>query len=89
MQDSSNPILEARVIVGSLTERKKLTYSWRVSEMTKRSLKLQIDFKNPIYVSMEEEPEHLEVTFNGAHFFVSEEGMPLDLTTSNSRLRLL
>lgn len=73
------PIFAPEVVLGAYTDESMLGYSWSVLQMTKRSLKLQITFENPIYVSMEEENEVLRVTFNGGSLFVSAEGMLLEL----------
>ena len=69
-----------KVVVGALTSAEKLGYSYSLTGMTKRSLELQLKFENPIFVSVEEDPEQLEVTFNGGgNVFVSEHGMTLEL----------
>lgn len=43
-------------------------------------------FENPIYVSVEEEPELLQILFRDGSLFLSEDGLPLDLTQKARRL---
>ena len=50
--------------------------------MDKRTLELQIDFEKPLYVSMEAEPNYLQVTVRDGSLFISEDGLPLN--TSNN-----
>ena len=74
-----------KVIPGKYSKPEMLGYNWSVTQMTKRSLELQIDFANPNYVSREEEPELLEITYNGGELFVSEIGLPLYLPSLRDR----
>ena len=38
---------------------------------------------------MEEEPEYIELVINDGTLFMSKEGLPLDIATTNSTNRLL
>ena len=76
---TTRPVIVTKVVLGEFSPPEKLGYTWSVTKMTKRSLKLQINFENPIYVSTEEEPEQLEITFNGGQVFASEEGLLLEM----------
>ena len=78
---------EFRVLYGALSDAKKIDYQWRVSEYSKRSLKVQIDFSNPIYVSMEEDPEMAEVVINDGSIFISEDGLPLKLKVKKDQAK--
>ena len=55
----TRPIFELEVLPGYDSSPDNLGYSWTPIEMTKRALKLKLDFKDPSYISMEKDPEVL------------------------------
>ena len=82
-------VFEFRVITGAYSDFTKMNYKWRAVSYDTRSMDLQVDFENPVYISMEEEPEFIEVVINDGTIFMSEEGLPLDIAKSNNTNRLL
>ena len=56
---TKRPLFELMVSLGFYSPPEMLSYTWSITQMTKRSLHLRINFENPIYVSTEEEPEQL------------------------------
>ena len=48
--------------------------------MDKRSLELQINFENPLYISMDAEPNYLKVIIRDGSLFLSEDGLPLNFS---------
>ena len=64
----------------------KLGYSWTIKSYKDQTLEIELLFDNPIYVSVEEEPELLQILIKDGSLFLSEEGLPLDLTTKARRL---
>ena len=62
-----------------------MEYSWKVVKMAERYLELQIDFKSPLYISTEEEPEMLEIIISDGSMFLSTDWLPLELTQSSAR----
>lgn len=83
------PAFTFKVVSGAFSDQAKLGYSWKVVTFGKRSLELQITFENPIYISMEEEPEFAEVTIKQASIFISEAGLPLDMSQVKPQSRRL
>ena len=55
---------------------------------TQSYLELQVKFVTPIFISMEEEPEELEVIIRDGSIFLSNDGLPLKLA-NKSNLREL
>ena len=53
--------------------------------MTERELKIQIMFDTAVYVSMSSEPETLRISFNDQYMFVSQENIPMELSTEIGR----
>ena len=50
-------VFDFRIISGAFSDKAKIDYSWSVKDYDSHSLSLQVDFTNPKYISMEEEPE--------------------------------
>ena len=74
------------VIPGEYSPPDKMGYSWKVIKMTERYLELQMDFKRPMYISIEEDyPEMLEIIIADDSLFMSSDGMPLDLIRTSAR----
>ena len=48
--------------------------------MNKRTLSLQFEFENPIYISAEIDPETLGIEISDGSIFLSEAGLPLELS---------
>ena len=67
----TRPFLEINEKIGYYSPEEKLGYSWEIVLMTARSLEIQLNFENPIYVSMSEEPEVLEIQINSGQIFFS------------------
>ena len=57
----TRPLLNMTVRPDEDTPEDKLGFTWEPIEMTKRKLEVQVNFENPIYISIAEEPEFLEV----------------------------
>jgi len=76
---------EFRVVPSAYSDPGRLEHKWRVVEYSKRSLQLQIEFENPIYVSMEEEADVAEVVINNSTILFSERGLPLDFEASRAQ----
>ena len=79
------PIFSVKVIRGEYSLPDKMEYSWKVVKMAERYLELQIDFKSPLYISTEEEPEMLEIIISDGSMFLSTDWLPLELTHSSAR----
>ena len=75
----TRPIFELEVLPGYDSSPDNLGYSWTPIEMTKRALKLKLDFKDPSYISMEKDPEVLQIRINGGNIFFSVKAMQLEL----------
>lgn len=71
------PVLDVKVVEGYLSDPKKLKFTWKVKEMQKRELRLQLYFETAMFVSSQEEPETLQVTFNDRQLFTSTNNVPL------------
>ena len=52
-------------------------FTWSAESMDSRSLVLQIDFENPLYVSTEYGSEQLEIQILDMNTFLSIAGLPL------------
>ena len=63
------------------SDPEKLGYSWEVLRMNQRSLEIQVTFQNPLYVSVQDESEQVEIKINDGTAFISSEGLPLELTS--------
>ena len=50
--------------------------------MDKRKLELQIDFEKPLYISMETDPNILQVIVRDGSLFLSDDGLPLNSSKS-------
>ena len=50
--------------------------------MDKRTLELQVEFEKPLYISMETEPNYLEVIIRDGSLFLSEDVLPLNASKS-------
>ena len=81
-------VFEFKVITGAYSDSTKMNYKWRAVSYDTRSMDLQIDFENPSYISMEDEPEYIQVIINDGSIFMSKEGLPLEIATTNSTNRL-
>ena len=73
-------VFDLKVIIGVYSDPNKIDYTWSVVRYIGRSLQLQIDFNHPIYISMEEEAEYVEVMIRDGSIFLSENGLPLELS---------
>ena len=58
------PVLSVEVIRGEFSDPMKLELTWSAKEMQIRHLKLQLFFETAIFISAQEDPELLRVTFN-------------------------
>ena len=57
----TRPIFDVNMSIADDSPQEKLGYSWEVVSMTARSLEIQLNFENSIYVSSSEEPEVLNI----------------------------
>ena len=78
-------VFTVEVIPGIDSEPRNLTFDWYATEMTERELKLQIIFDTAVYISMSGEPETLRITFNDQYMVVSQDNIPLELSTETGR----
>ena len=69
--------MQVEVVPSEDSDPLKMGYSWDIAGMDKRSLDLQITFENPLYISVNEEGEKLEIHINDGSAFLSELGLPL------------
>ena len=76
MNDDITQIFEAEVVVGAYSDPNKINFTLSEVTMEKRKLELQLNFEDPLYISMEEEPEELEVKLL-VNRFISEDELPL------------
>ena len=68
---------DIRVIASEASEKESLRFEWTITEMTKRSVKVQILFQKARFVSMSSEPEILRVTVRDKTLFVSQLNLPV------------
>ena len=79
VMETGEKVFEFKVITGAYSDSTKMNYKWRAVRYDTRSTDLQVDFEYPIYISMEEEPEYIEVVINDGSIFMSKLGLPLNL----------
>ena len=84
-EDDDLSVFTVEVMPGIDSEPRNLTFDWYATEMTERELKLQIMFDTAVYVSMNNEPETLRITFNDQYMFVSQDNIPMELSTETGR----
>ncbi len=72
------PALELKMKPGYYSDPSNLTFSYNISAMTPRTITLQISFDFPNLISSLDDPEKLEVYFNGYFFFFSQYGKTVD-----------
>ena len=89
VMETGEKVFEFKVITGAYSDSTKMKYKWRAVRYDTRSMDLQVDFEYPIYISMEEEPEYIEVVINDGSIFMSKLGLPLDIANTNNTNRLL
>ena len=76
--NSDNEFVKPQVLIGADSDPQKITYTWDVVSMDKRSLELQFNFNDPLYISTEDEPEVLQIQILDVNYFISDpEGLPL------------
>ena len=76
--DDITQVFETKVLIGAYSDPSKVKYTLSEATMEKRKLELQLNFEDPLYISMEEEPEVLEIELLDFNKLVSaEEGLPL------------
>jgi len=67
--------LDVKVIPGANSDESKLQFDWELIEYSERTMKIQLLFKNAVYVStFEEENETLEVRFRSEFLFFDQSG---------------
>ena len=84
MAENINELLNTEVVGGNDSNPNNIKFSWDVVTMEKRKLELQVNFEKPLYISMEEDPEYLEVKMLDVNMFISEEGLPIVTTTDEN-----
>ena len=73
-----------QVIEGEDSDIEKIGYTWDVVSMGTRSMELQLNFENPLYISVNSDSEKLVVVFNDGTALLSEDGLPLDLANEDN-----
>ena len=76
---NGKPVVEVNVLVGAYSQSDMMGYNWSVSSYSERSMEIQMDFENPIYISIEDEPEVLQFICNDGSVFLSVDELPLQL----------
>ena len=67
------PVLEIKVLSRSENAfERNLAFSWDLLEMTKRRLRIKLNFADAIVVSADTEPDLLSITFRDPYIFKSE-----------------
>ena len=71
------PVLTVKIIPARTQDPELLDFTWEIINYTKSEIKFQLDFENPLYVSFEEEPDILEISFHDEDLFISENGIKI------------
>ena len=67
------PILDVRVMPGAYTEPRDAYYRWNITRWEEKALDIQLWFENPDLISVNEDPEKIQIVFYGLEYFVSED----------------
>lgn len=71
------PVLSVEVIPSDYSDTENLRFDWQTTEMTKRSIRFELLFETAKYVSANEEPDRIRITFNDRYMFVSESDLAI------------
>ena len=79
------PVFKVDVIPGDDSDPTKLNFGWQVDLMSERLIQLQMIFEEAVYVSSNDEPDILKVTFIDKYMFVGKNGMPIEFADERRR----
>ena len=71
------PVLSVEVIPSEYSSPEYLRFEWIITEMTKRYIKLQLNFETAKFISANEEPDRIRITFNDRFMFISEDDLTI------------
>ena len=71
-------VFTVEVIPGKDSDPSKLDFTWSVQEMTERQILIQMNFEDALYVSANEQPDTMRVTFADKYMFVGTNNIPMN-----------
>jgi hypothetical protein len=69
--------LQVRAVPGYQSLKEILALSYNITEFTERQMKLQLNFTNATQVSLNTEPDSLEIKFVGNYFYFDTHGLTI------------
>ena len=72
------PVLSVTVNPAELQDPTKVGLDWEIIEYSGNTMKIQLTFEDPIYISHEKEPDTLVITFADEDLFISETGIKIE-----------
>jgi len=73
-EDEEQPPLRVEIIAGEDTNKSDTEFTWNMTKFSGREMEIQLNFTKPHAISMNEFVEQLQITFNDALAFLSEDG---------------
>lgn len=68
------PALEVAILPGFYSTPENLTFTYNITSYTPKLLTIQLNFDDPSIVSSLDDPDKVQVKFNGYYFFFSDQG---------------
>ena len=64
------PVLSVEVIPNEDQDPKKVDFDWEVTSMTEKEMRIKLFFKTGVYISQQQDPDILKITFRDPSIFV-------------------
>ena len=65
------PVMRVEVDPALTQDPTKVTMSWNVTSLGPSEIQLKLYFKDPLYISFEQEPDTLVINFDDENLFIS------------------
>ena len=88
VDDRVLPVLSVEVIPSEFSSPENMRFEWSVSEMTKRYIRLQLNFETAKFISANAEADRIRITFNDRFMFISEDDLAIQPPKNNQGIPL-
>ena len=65
--------MDVQILRGLFSEESNLDFKWEIEKWEGKDLWIQIEFSDPVIISINDDPEKLKIIFYGEEFFVTND----------------